>query len=400
MSLALQGIRILDLSTVVMGPWASQMLADMGADVIKVESPQGDVTRQMGPSRNPGMAAVFLCTNRNKRSIVLDLQKPEGRQALFKLAGSADVLLHNLRPNAAAKLGVTYEAFEKENPGLIYCAAYGFRKGGPLANKPAYDDVIQAASGLSHLISAISDQPRFVPSIVADKTTAYAVTSAILGALFQRTRTGRGQAVEVSMFETLVDFVMVEHLYGATFDPPIGGMGYSRILTKERRPFVTSDGRYLTVLPYTDKNWRDFFRIAGREELTNSPDYATLSARVTNADRLYALVAEIVAGRTCSEWERDLDAAQIPVMPVRSLEDLLADEQLAAGGFWETYQHPTEGALRSSTPPIRFGDAAPAMRRHPPRLGEHSSELLREAGFSQDEVQRLIDSGVSMQPAE
>lgn len=400
MSAALDGIRILDLSTVVMGPWASQMLADMGADVIKVESPQGDVTRQMGPARNAGMAAVFLCINRNKRSIVLDLQQPAGREALLKLAREADVLLHNLRPSAAEKLGITYDVFEKENPKLIYCAAYGFRKDGPLANKPAYDDVIQAASGLSDLVSAISDQPRFVPSIVADKTTAYAVVSGILGALFQRTRTGRGQALEVSMFETLVDFVMVEHLYGATFDPPIGGMGYSRILTKERRPYLTSDRRYLTVLPYTDRNWRDFFRIAGREQLASSPDFASLSARVKNAGKLYALVAEIVAERTCAEWERDLDAAQIPVMPVRSLEELLADEQLSAGGFWEKYEHPTEGLLRSSTPPIRFSDTAYALRRHPPQLGEHSEELLLEAGYDREQVRDLIEAGVSRRARE
>ena len=394
----LQGLRIVDLSTVVMGPWASQMLADMGAEVIKVESPQGDVTRQMGPGRHPGMAAVFLCTNRNKRSIVLDLQQAQGREAIQRLADNADVVLHNLRPQVAQKLGLDYATFSERNPGLVFCAAFGFSSRGPMADRPAYDDVIQSASGMAHLVGAVSDQPRFVPSIVADKTTAYAVVSAIMAALLQRGRTGRGQSVEVPMYETMADFGLVEHLYGATFDPPIGPMGYSRILTKERRPFPTADG-FLTVLPYTDRNWRDFFRIAGREELMEDPDFATLAARVKNASKVYATIAQVVATRSTADLIRELEAAQIPVMKVKRIEELLDDEQLAASEFWQFVEHPTEGRLRLTTSPIQFGTKLPQLRRHPPRLGEHSREILAETGYSDEQIEQLLARQVTHQAA-
>lgn len=394
----LEGIRIVDLSTVVMGPWASQMLADMGAEVIKVESPQGDVTRQMGPARHPGMAAVFLCTNRNKRSIVLDLQQQQGREAAMRLADSADIVLHNLRPQVAQKLGMDYGAVSARNPRLILCAAFGFSSRGPMSDRPAYDDVIQSASGIAHLVGAVSDQPRFVPSIVADKTTAYAVVSAIMAALLQRGRTRRGQSVEVPMYETMADFTLVEHLYGATFDPPIGPMGYSRILTKERRPFPTADG-YLTVLPYTDRNWRDFFRIAGREELMEDPDFATLSARVQNASKVYATIAEVVATRSTADLIRDLETAQIPVMKVKAIEELLDDDQLAASEFWQFIDHPTEGRLRLTTLPIQFGAGLPPLRRHPPRLGEHSREILAEAGYTDTQIDQMLANRVTLQAA-
>lgn len=392
----LQGIRIVDLSTVVMGPWASQMLADMGAEVIKVEPPQGDVTRQMGPARHPGMGAVFLCTNRNKRSIVLDLQQKEGRDAVLRLAENADVLLHNFRPQVAKKLCMQAEAFTERNPKLVYCAAFGFASQGPLCDHPAYDDIIQSASGLAHLVGSVSDQPRFVPSIVADKTTAYAVVSAIMAALLQRGRTGRGQSIEVPMYETMVSFALVEHLYGATFEPPVGPMGYSRILTKERRPFKTADG-YLTVLPYTDRNWRDFFRLTGREELTDHPDFATMAARVANAGKVYATIAELVANRATDDLVRDLEAAQIPVMRVQTIEELLDDTQLEASAFWQFVDHPTEGRLRLTRPPIRFSEGEQRLRRHAPRLGEHSREILAEAGYTDEQIDQLTERCVTLQ---
>lgn len=398
MKLPLEGIRIVDLSSVVMGPWASQMLGELGADIIKVESPAGDVTRQMGPAKNPGMAAVFLSTNRHKRSIVLDLQRPEGKEALQRLVVDADVLLHNLRPQAAEKLGISYESFRSQNPKLIHCAAYGFHHAGPMANHPAYDDIIQAASGMAYLVGTISDQPRFVPSIVADKTAAYAVVSKIMAALLQRMHSGQGQALEVTMLETMVDFNLVEHLYGATFDPPIADMGYSRILTRERRPYKTLDG-YLTVLPYTDKNWRDFFRIVGREELAEHPDFATMSARVDNADKVYAFLAEAVATRSSAELEAALLEAQIPVMRVNTIEDLLTDEQLQASGFWLEVEHPTEGRLRHTTPALSLRKNPADVERHAPLHGEHSVEILTELGYSSDEIQTLMQTGVSRVPA-
>jgi crotonobetainyl-CoA:carnitine CoA-transferase CaiB-like acyl-CoA transferase len=398
MSGALDGIRVVDMSTVVMGPWATQMLGDMGADVIKVETPGGDIARGMGPYRNPGMSAVHLSINRNKRSIALDLTQAAGREALFRIVGTADVFLHNMRPRIAEKFGVAYDKFAAQQPDLIYCAAYGFRGEGPLADKPAYDDIIQAASGIADLQSVICGEPRFVPTIMADKTTAYNVAVAILAALVRRGRGGGGQAIEVPMFETLVDFVMVEHLYGACFDPPIGGMGYARILNAERKPYATRDG-YLAVLPYTDENWRAFFRIAGREDLAAHPSFASFETRVRDAQTVYGILAEVIATRTTAEWQRDLDAAQIPVMAVNTKEGLLDNEQLEASGFWHMVEHPTEGRLRMTDPPVRFSATPSSLRLPAPRLGQHSREILAEAGYGAAEIDALLAAAAVRQAA-
>ena len=394
----LDGIRVIDLTTVVMGPWAAQMLGDMGADVIKVETPTGDISRAMGPSRNKGMAAVYLTTNRNKRSIVLDLNQEAGLTALRRLIDKADVFMHNFRPKGINKFGLGYETFKDTNPDLIYCGAYGFRAEGPLADKPAYDDIIQTAAGLCDLMTLISDHPRYVPTLIADKTAAYAVFSAILAAIVYRARGGGGQAVEVPMYETLVDFVMVEHLYGATFDPPIAQMGYERLMNTERRPYATKDG-ILTVLPYTDRNWRDFFNIAGREEMIDDPVFVTHSARVSNSETVYGILREIVATRTTAEWVRDLNAANIPVLKVISKEDLLEEEQLKATGFWHSVEHPTEGKLRLTDPPARYSKTPSTIRDMPPLLGQQSAEILAEVGHSENEIEELFAANVSYQPA-
>jgi len=392
---ALDGIRVVDLSTVILAPWASQILGDMGADVIKVETPQGDTTRQIGPRRNDGMASFFMASNRNKRSIVLDITQPEGLEALTRVVGTADVFLHNLRPRVAAKLGVGYAHFAARFPQLVYCGTYGFRRDGPLADQPAYDDIIQAASGLADLLGVMSDQPRFVPTVVADKTTSYNVVASIAAALLYRERGGGGQEIEVPMFETMVDFIMVEHLYGASFEPPIDRLGYPRILTRERRPYATKDG-YLAVLPYTDDNWRALFTLAGRPELMEDPLFSNLSARMRNAEAVYAILAEILTLRTTAEWQRLLDAASVAAMPVSSIESLLDHEQLAATGFWHMVDHPTEGRLRMPDPPTRFGKSPSTIRRLQPRLGEHSSEILAEAGYQPQEIRTLFDAGITL----
>ena len=390
----LAGIRVLDATSVVLGPLAGQMLGDLGADVVKIEPPEGDTTRQLGPARHVGMAALFLGCNRNKRSLVLDLKRPEGRVALLRLAGTADVFMHNLRPAATKKLGLEYEAFHTVNPRMVYCATYGFRAAGPYGNKPAYDDIIQAAAGLTSLQTPLTGEPRYLPTIVADKTSGMAVAFAVLAALIHRDRTGGGQAIEVPMFETLVSFVMVEHLYGETFVPPAEPAGYKRILNRYRRPFATKDG-YLAVLPYTDANWRAFFELTGRSDLLVDPRFTTLASRLANIETLYGELAKIVATRTSAEWLADLDRANIPAMVVNTLETLLHDPQLEATGFWKVVEHPSEGTIRMPDVPATFGATPAGIHRLPPRLGEHTREVLTDAGFGEDEIQSLLATGVA-----
>ncbi|PYN37277.1 MAG: CoA transferase [Candidatus Rokuibacteriota bacterium] len=390
----LAGVRVLDVTTVVLGPWAAQTLGDMGADVIKVEPPEGDTTRRLGPARHPGMGAFYLACNRNKRSLVLDLKQTAGRAALLRLAATADVILHNFRPGPAARLGLEYEPFRAVNPRLVYCATYGFRARGPYGTKPAYDDVIQAAAGLASLQTPLVGEPRYMPTIVADKTSSLAVLSAVLSALFHRERTGEGQAIEVPMFETVVAYVMVEHLYGETFVPPIETAGYKRILNRWRRPFRTTDG-YLAVVPYTDADWRAFFALAGRADLQADPRFRTLESRLANIEALYEELAKIIAGRSSAEWLEALDRASVPAMVVNTLETLLVDPQLEATGFWKIVEHPTEGTLRVPDIPTTYSRTPAEIRRLPPRLGEHSREVLREAGFSEAEVDDLRASGVT-----
>jgi len=390
----LAGVRVLDVTTVVLGPWAAQTLGDMGADVIKVEPPEGDTTRRLGPARHPGMGAFYLACNRNKRSLVLDLKQTAGRAALLRLAATADVILHNFRPGPAARLGLEYEPFRAVNPRLVYCATYGFRARGPYGTKPAYDDVIQAAAGLASLQTPLVGEPRYMPTIVADKTSSLAVLSAVLSALFHRERTGEGQAIEVPMFETVVAYVMVEHLYGETFVPPIETAGYKRILNRWRRPFRTTDG-YLAVVPYTDADWRAFFALAGRADLQADPRFRTLESRLANIEALYEELAKIIAGRSSAEWLEALDRAGVPAMVVNTLETLLVDPQLEATGFWKIVEHPTEGTLRVPDIPTTYSRTPAEIRRLPPRLGEHSREVLREAGFSEAEVDDLRASGVT-----
>ncbi|MBE7638381.1 CoA transferase [Sneathiella sp. P13V-1] len=390
----LEGIRIIDLSTVVLGPWASQMLGDLGADVIKVETPSGDTTRKIGPYKTEGMASFFMGCNRNKRSVVLDLTKEDGREAFYDLVKTVDVIIHNMRPRIAKKLGLEYETISKVNPDIVFCATYGFRSGGPLENNPAYDDIIQAAAGITDLQTVTSDQPRFVPTIVADKTSSFNVLYAVLAALFHRERHGTGQAIEVPMFECLVDYVMVEHLNGAVFEPAIDTLGYKRLLNSQRRPYATTDG-YLAVLPYTDKNWQDFFDVAGRPELKTDPRFESLASRTKHSDEVYGILGEIVATRSTAEWLDVLSDANIPVQTSNKIDDLLENEQLLATGFWRTFEHPSEGTIRMAEPPIKFSKTPSTIRLLQPRLGEHSREVLKEAGFTDARIDGLIKSGAA-----
>jgi crotonobetainyl-CoA:carnitine CoA-transferase CaiB-like acyl-CoA transferase len=396
MSGPLAGIRVIDLTTVILGPYATQKLGDLGADVIKVESREGDNMRHSAPMKHAGMGHIFLHLNRNKRSIVLDLKQPAGRSAMLKLCATADVLIYNVRPQAMARLKLTYDDVRAANPKIIYVGAYGFSQDGPYAAKPAYDDLIQGMVALPSIIEqAGGDRPRFVPSTVADRITGLNAVNAVTTALFQRERTGRGQAVEVTMFECLTEFVLSDHMGGKTFEPPIGPMGYPRLLAEHRNPYATKDG-YLCLLVYNDKQWRNFFRIIGREDMFETdPRYTSQANRSQHFAECYAFVAGHIKTRTNAEWLTVLTDADIPVMPLNSLEDLLVDQHLNQTGFFALVDHPSEGRLRAMGATSRWSETPPDTPHPAPRLGEHSTELLREVGYTAAEIETLIAAGIT-----
>ncbi len=286
MSGPLAGVRIIDMTAVILGPYATQILGDLGADVIKVEPPKGDVVRWNGPSRSPGMGPVFLHLNRSKRSVVPDLKQSADRDALLKLLTTADVLMYNIRPKSMAKLGLTYEDVARVNPRIIYCGAYGYGEDGPYAGKPAYDDLIQGAAALPALEAKLGGEPRYLPTAIADRTVGLTAAYAMLAALFHRERTGRGQSVEIPMFEVMAESTLSTHMYGLTFEPPLGPAGYHRLLTPERRPYKTKDG-YVCALPYNDRQWQRFFEIIDRTDLKTDPRFTNMSMRTKNIQELY-----------------------------------------------------------------------------------------------------------------
>ena len=391
----LTGYRILDLTSVIMGPFATQNLGDMGADVIKVESPEGDLTRTIGPSRNLGMGAMYLNANRNKRSIVLDLKQADGRDALLKLAQTADVLVHSMRPQAMRRLQLDYPNLKAVKPEIIYCACYGFGESGPYAGRPAYDDVIQGVSGLSSIVSFITGEPRHVPALFADKTSGMAVTQAVTYALLHKERTGEGQEVEVPMFETMVHFNLVEHFSGAIFEPPESNFGYARLQAPDRRPLATKDG-HISLMPYTTNHWQRFFKAVNREDMLEDKRVTDPVYRAKHIAELYAIVAKIVKNWTVSALIEILVEADVPCTPVNRLEDLLDDPHLSTIGFITEDKHPTEGKIKNTGIPIRFSKSPGALRRHAPTLGEHSVELLSEVGYSDADIEALIAKGVTV----
>jgi crotonobetainyl-CoA:carnitine CoA-transferase CaiB-like acyl-CoA transferase len=375
---ALAGVRVVDMTTIGMGPWATQMLGDMGADVIKVESADGDIFRHVTPQRHRGMSHAFLNFNRNKRSAVLDLKTEKGREAMLRLIEGADVFVSNVRPRSLARLGLDYASLRPANPRLIYCGCYGYSESGPYAGRASVDDTIQAACSMASFQGEGFDAPRYVNTAAADKVCSLFVAGAIAMALYARERTGRGQAVEVPMFESMVSFMMPEHLGGLTFDPPQGRAGYARMLDAYRKPFRTRDG-YMGVVPYNDVQWRRFFELAGRPELGDDPRFRTQTERSRHFTELYSLVEETLAHRTTGEWTALLQKADIPFSPVNSVADLVEDAHLRATGFWHDVDHPTEGRLRMPGIPVSFSDTPGSIRRHAPNIGEHTEEVLREA---------------------
>ena len=391
----LKGVRIVELTSVVLGPWACQMLGDLGAEVIKIEPAEGDTNRNLGPHReHKDMSSLYLTCNRNKQSVVLDLKSEKGKEVALKLVETADVLIHNFRPQAIERLGLGYSALKARNPKLIYCGTYGYSKTGPYGDKGALDDSIQAASGVAMLQAMVEGEPRYLPTIVADKTTALFVVQAVLAALFHRERSGEGQEIEVPMFECMVSYVMTEHLWGLTFEPPIGEAGYTRLMSKHRRPYKTKDG-YLAVLPYWDNHWKTFCEAVDRPDMLADPRFVNMRERLKNIDASYAATADVIATRTTQEWIDLLGDTNVPMMVVNTLNGLIDDPHLKASGFWKLIEHPTEGTIRMSKPPINFEKTPAEIRSLAPRLGQNSVEVLRSVGYGDADIEKMIASGVT-----
>jgi crotonobetainyl-CoA:carnitine CoA-transferase CaiB-like acyl-CoA transferase len=388
----LSGVRVVDLTSVVMGPFATYQLGALGADVIKVEPPEGEAVRHIAPARHPGMGGMFLNVNRDKRSLALDLKRPEARAALDRVIATADVLVHNMRRPAARKLGIDPETLRPKHPKLIHCAAIGFGKGGEYADNGAYDDVVQGLSGFAAVNARADGAPRYVPQIVVDKISGLFVVEGVLAALLHRERTGEALAFEVPMMECATHFLMVEHLSGMIFDPPLSGPGYKRLLNPYRRPYPTKDG-FIGVLPYAPKHWTRFMEVVGRPDIAAQPWFGDPVARSERIHELCQVIDEAMPARTTAEWLVLLRAADIPCGSINTLDDLFDEPHLRSSGFFRTEQHPTEGRLKVTRHPIDFDGVSESDTRPAPRIGEHSREVLAESGLTEAEIAALGKSG-------
>jgi crotonobetainyl-CoA:carnitine CoA-transferase CaiB-like acyl-CoA transferase len=387
----LAGVRVIDLTINVLGPLCTQILGDMGADVVKIETPDGDPNRRTGPSRHADMSAMHLNMNRNKRSVTLNLKRPEAKAALLKLVESADVFVHSMRPSAAERLGIGYEQLRQVNPRLIYAYGPGYKPGSSRENDPAFDDVLQGETGIADLMQRSVGATRYMPTVIIDKFCGYMLASAIGMALFAREKTGLGQQVRVPMFETIAAFNLQEHLWGAAFDPPLGsGVGYVRLLSEHRRPYETQDG-YICVLAVNDEQWKRLLPAIGRAELLDDPRFCSVSARIAHIDTAYGAVSDQMKLKTTAEWRRILTEIDIPNGPVASFTELLSDAYLQEIDFFKRYEHPTEGPLLTPAVPIQFSATpADALRVPPATLGQHNAEVFGALGYSDSDIAALV----------
>ncbi|WP_375175126.1 CaiB/BaiF CoA transferase family protein [Pseudooceanicola sp.] len=396
----LEGLRVLDLSSVLMGPYATQILGDYGAEVIKVEAPTGDLIREIIPARSKGMGAMYLNSNRSKESIVLNLKTEAGRDAVLRMVRDCDVLLTNVRPRKMDRLGLTWEALSEANPELIYAALVGFDQQGPYAGRPAYDDLIQGGVCIPHLFERAGQRPAYVPAAICDRIVGMSAVNAILAAVIERGRSGLGQKVEVPMFETMLSMILADHLGGLTFMPPLDQGGYKRHLSPDRKPYATKDG-YVCALIYNDGHWERFFRELGRPEMPKAdPRYATFAARMEHIDEVYAELGELMTTRTTAEWMDLFDRADVPALPMHSFESVLEDPHLTAIDFFEEVDHPTEGRIRQMAVPTTFSRTKAQPDRLAPRMGADGAAVLDRLGFSRAEIEALAESGALTLPEE
>ncbi len=390
----LAGYTILDLTSVVLGPFATQMLGDLGADVIKVETPTGDIMRHAGPMRNEGMGPIYLTINRNKRAITLDLAAPEAKEIVRQLIEKADVFFHNIRAGGMQRLGLDYESVKAIKPDIVYVHAVGFASGGHYEGRQAYDDLVQAASGLTTMLARQdgSKTPRYIPGLVADKTTGLYAANAILAGLLHKERSGEGQFIEVPMMECMVAFNMVENLFGYTFVPPEGQTAYSRSVSPNRKPYATKDG-HIAMMPYSDENWRNYFTLGGMPDLADDPRFKTYAARTKNIDEIYRLTEIIAAQRTTDEWMEVLKEANVPCMRVHSLESVLEDPQIRDTGFVEDRLHPSEGTYMAINHPVHYSARPASIRLEPPKPGADTDAILTELGWSKGDIEAARKTG-------
>ena len=389
----LEGVRIIDASSILMVPYCTRLLADMGAEVIKVETINGDNTRYIGPSINNGMAAVFLNINRNKKSICVDLKTPEGRLIIYKLIKTSDVFVSNIRKAALEKIKLTHSDFEKLNPKIITANAVGFSSEGPYAGLPAFDDTIQAISGMAAYQGAYSNQPSYTSGATADKVTGIMLGMSIIGALFNREKNGKGIELEVPMMETMVDFTLVEHLYGFNFIPPKAPPIYPRQSSPNRRPYKTKDG-YVAVLPYSDEQWLRFFKLVGKEEILKDSKFSSLKSRNENIDLLYHMLSEELTKQDTNYWLKSLKQSDIPAAKVNFPEEIFEDEHLQETNFFRETQHPSEGKLLYPKFPVEFKNTNNGETLHAPNLGENTKEILVGLGYSDFEIESLASKNI------
>ena len=389
--LPLEGVKVLDLTSVVMGPFATQVLGDFGAEIIKIEEPNGDITRVIGPGRNSGMASLYMGSNRNKKSLVLNLKKKEAKDALWKLIEEADIFIHNIRPQKIAALGFDPDTVMKNNPNIVYVGLHGYREDGPYGGQPAFDDVIQGQSGIAGAFQARDDEPNLAPTIVADKSIALLASTGLLAAYIRRLKTGNGSFLEVSMFEGMVGYVMIEHHAGETFIPPIDKAGYSRVLSRFRRPHKTQDG-YMCILPYTDNQYEKFWLAVQRLDYAKDERFNSIKNRSNNISELYEIIGKIAAEMKTDKLVSILTEAEIPCGAVNRLEDLKKDPHLKKIGFFREFRHPTEGLIQVPESAFRLNREELPIRSHQPKLGEHSEEILKEIGFNDSEIMKILDN--------
>ena len=385
----LSNVRVLDFSTVLMGPYACEVLAEHGADVIKIESLEGDTARAIGPVRNPDMGPLFLGLNRGKRSIALDLKQPAGLSIFHRLVAQSDVLVTNVRPAALVRLGLSYEAVCRTNAKIIFCRLFGYGEDGPYAGRPAYDDLIQGAAAIPSLVAdAGGTAPRYVPMNIADRTVGLSAVSSIGMALFHRERTGQGQQIDVPMFETMASFVLSDHLFGRAFEPALGEPGYVRLLSAQRRPYPTRDG-YICVVVYTDQHWKRLLNFLTDKSVDGDPRFQDMAARTTNVDAVLGYLSQVLLQRSTSEWLKILGELDIPCAALNTLESLIDDEHLNAVGFFQVVEHPSEGPIRTTAVPAKWSRTPPSVVRECARLGEHTTQILDELEYTAADIVEL-----------